>query len=206
MRIILATTNPAKQEALRRLLLGLDVQTISLHDFGLPEQSVAEDGPTYRVNALAKATAYALAAGEAAIASDGGLEIPALGNAWDGLRTRRFAGPSDADRLAALLELLRGVPPKRRSARFHEAVAIVAPDGTPVASVECAGPWGRLAEAPDSRASAGFWVPALWQYPPRWVTEWELAEAERGKLTTSWDMVRESLLPALRCYLEAMAC
>ncbi|HEY3412046.1 MAG TPA: non-canonical purine NTP pyrophosphatase [Armatimonadota bacterium] len=205
MTILLATSNPAKQQALRTLLCGLSFTIVTPAEIGLVEPGVSEDRATHRENAEDKAAAHARAAGILSIASDGGLEIPALGALWDGLRTRRFAGPADADRIAALLGMLDGLHGEARAARMHEAVAVSSPSG-PVASVERAGPWGRLAEQADHRASPGFWIPALYLYPPRWQSEWDLTSEERAGLRTAWDEVGIDLRPALRCYLNGRAC
>ncbi|MDO8751177.1 MAG: hypothetical protein Q7K03_08545 [Dehalococcoidia bacterium] len=51
---------------------------------------VREDGLAHQANATAKAVAWSVAYGGMAIASDGGLVAPALGDWWDSLRTRRF--------------------------------------------------------------------------------------------------------------------
>lgn len=205
MTILLATHNPAKQDALRGVLRGLSFTIVTPAEIGLRELSVDEDSPTHQGNAENKAAGHARAAGILSIASDGGLEIPALGQLWDGLRTRRFAGPGDHDRVAALLEMLDGLQGEARSARLREAVAVASPRGL-VASVERAGPWGRLAETADERASPGFWIPALYLYPPRWVTEWDLTPGERTLLKSAWDEAGLALRPALRCYLNGHAC
>jgi XTP/dITP diphosphohydrolase len=206
MTILLATGNPAKQAALRRLLAGLRVTPVTPDEIGLAAPAVAEDRPTHRENAEEKAIAYARAAEIPAIASDGGMEIPVLGGRWDGLCTRRFAGPTDDGRIRALLALLDGVPPWERTARLHEAVAAATPGGNLIASRAASGPWGRLAESADYRVEPGFWIPALWLYPPRWVTQWDLREEERAALETAWDAVARGMRPALRCYLDGRAC
>ena len=205
MTILLATNNPAKQDALRGLLRGLSFTIVTPAEIGIRELSVVEERPTHQGNAEDKAAGHARAAGILSIASDGGLEIPALGQLWDGLRTRRFAGPADADRIAALLGMMDGLQGEARAARFHEAVAVASPRGL-VASVERAGPWGRLAEIADNRASPGFWIPALYLHPPRRVTEWDLTPEERAGLRTAWDESGLILRPALRCYLNGHAC
>jgi inosine/xanthosine triphosphate pyrophosphatase family protein len=205
MTILLATNNPAKQDALRDVLRGLSFTIVTPAEIDLRELSVDEDRPTHQGNAEVKAAAHARAAGILSIASDGGLEIPALGQLWDGLRTRRFAGPGDDDRIAALLGMLEGLQGEARAARLHEAVAVASPRGL-IASVERAGPWGRLGEKPDHRASPGFWIPALYLYPPRWVTEWDLTPGEESDLRTAWDEAAQILRPALRCYLNGHTC
>lgn len=206
MTILLATTNPAKQMALAHLLDGLRVTVVTPEEIGLAEPMIAEGHATYRENAEEKAVAYAAAAEIPAIASDGGLEIPSLGAQWDGLRTRRFAGPTDSDRIEALLALLAGIPLERRTARMHEAVAFATPGGRLVASSQEAGAWGRLAESADPRVELGFWIPALWLYPPRWVTQWDLFDGERSAIVTAWEALAGALRPAVRCYLDGRAC
>jgi XTP/dITP diphosphohydrolase len=188
-RILLASENPAKQHELRRLLEGLPARTVTPAEAGIAAPRLEENGATHLENALLKAAAWAAASGLPALASDGGLHIPALGDAWDGLRNRRFAGPADDDRIAALLSLMHGLPPARRTAVFREAVALVVPEGTVIASAEAISPEGRIAEAPDARRHEGFWVTSLWLHPPRWVTEFDLTSPERASRETAWDRV-----------------
>lgn len=196
-RVLLGTWNPSKQAGLRRLLDGLPVRAVTPEEIGLEEISVREDGWTFRDNAEYKARELARRAGVATLASDGGLEIPALRGRWEGLKSRRFAGPGDRDRITTLLAMMQDIPPESRSARFHEAVALAEPDGSIVASAQCAGPIGRIAEQADPRQHPGFWVPSLWLHPPRWVTEWDLTEDERSCLRTAWDVVGDVLRPTL---------
>ena len=95
--ILLASTNPAKQAKLRWLLDGLGLRSITPGDLGLTP-AIPEDGHDHRAIAEAKAAAWSRAAGMAALSSDGGLVIPALGDKWNALRTGRFAGESAGDR------------------------------------------------------------------------------------------------------------
>jgi len=204
-KVLLGTWNPAKQDALRRVIYGMGVTVLTPEEAGLDRLVIPEEGRTYLDNAVLKAKFLAHAAGIAAISSDGGLEIPALGDRWKGLRSRRFAGPTDEDRIRALLEMMEGIPAERRTARFHEAVALVETGGRIVASAQQAGPDGRIAEQADPRRVEGFWVPSLWLYPPRWVTEWDLEDAERRVSRTAWDAVADEVRPGLALW-AAGAC
>jgi hypothetical protein len=93
--------------------------------------------------------------------------------------------------------MLDSIPPEGRAARFHEAVAVADRDGKILSSEQRPGPIGRIAETPDGRTRPGFWVPSVWLYPPRWVTEWDLTDAERAELHTAWDGVAAAMRPRL---------
>lgn len=101
----------------------------SLAEFpGAPE--VVEDGATYRENALKKARSAAAFTGKPALADDTGLEVDAL-DGRPGLLAARFAGEGCTfqDNIRKLLDLLEGVPPERRGARFVCVLALVEPGG-----------------------------------------------------------------------------
>jgi XTP/dITP diphosphohydrolase len=149
-RLVLATANPGKTRELRALVGEwgpIDVR--SLADFPgvrLPE----EDGATYADNAVLKARAVATASGLPALADDSGLEVEALSGA-PGVRSARFA-PSDAERIARLLEVLRGA--RDRRARFRCVVALAWPDGRlEQAEGVCT---GRISERTDGAGGFGY--------------------------------------------------
>jgi inosine/xanthosine triphosphate pyrophosphatase family protein len=122
---------------------------------------VDETGPTFADNACGKAVAASRAApGALALASDGGLEIPALGARWDPLRTARFAVDADPRAKARrLIELTKGLQADARAARWTEALA-VARDGSVLATWTEHGP--RCFIASDVPQIVGpFWVDGL---------------------------------------------
>lgn len=142
--ILLATGNPDKQRMLEWLLEGLPVRPVKPADLAVhvhPDES----GETHESIARSKAAAWSQAAGIPAVASDGGLLLPALGANWESRYTRRFAGPAadDAERQRRLLELLAPYSGAARSAAFVEGLAI-ADAGQTVASWEVQGPTGRI--------------------------------------------------------------
>ncbi|MCL5045773.1 MAG: XTP/dITP diphosphatase [Actinobacteria bacterium] len=160
-RIVLATRNQGKVRELRDLLADLNVRVIPVSEFpGCPE--VDETGETFEENALLKARAVAAFTGEIALADDSGLEVDALGG-LPGVRSARFAGPgaSDEDNNRKLLELLRGVPAERRTARFQSVVAIASPSGKAVtAEGSCEGTIGF-----EPRGEGGFGYDPLFVIP-----------------------------------------
>src|SRR5579862_1860696 len=107
-QIVLATSNPAKREQLRWLLAGLPLSAVAVAPVEVPETASDLAG-----NARLKALAYS--ASGLAIASDGGLLLPALQGDWDPVLTQRQGQ-------ARLRELAAGLTDRR--VVWSEAVAI----------------------------------------------------------------------------------
>ena len=132
LRILVATTNPGKIAELKSML-DADVKWLSLSDF--PEiPQVKEDGATFIENASKKAVGYAKATGLWTIADDSGLVIDAL-QGGPGIESARFSGQKGGDRKLIdhknsqkVLKLLKGVPTKKRTARFVCSLCLASPD------------------------------------------------------------------------------
>ncbi len=123
--LVVATSNRGKVRELEGLMgAGWTLRT-ALDFPHLPE--VAEDAPTFEGNAALKAHAFARALGCWALADDSGLCVDALGGR-PGVLSSRYA-PTDAARMARLLEELKGVPDQRRTARFECALCLAGPSG-----------------------------------------------------------------------------
>ena len=161
--ILLATGNTAKQRALRDLLEGLPFQPVTPAELGLTADP-EETAETHEAIAVEKVVAWSSLAGMLAIASDGGLVVPFLGDNWESRYTHRFAGPvaDDEERRNRLLQLLANATGAQREASWVEALAI-ADSGTPLKSWELKGGSGLIANAPEPGPhSPGFWVFPLW--------------------------------------------
>ncbi len=190
--ILIATGNPAKQEALRRLLEGLHLSPVTPKELGLhsvPE----EEGDTHHAIARMKAREWSLAASMLAIASDGGLVIPVLGENWESRFTHRFAGPAadDAERLRRLLGIMAPYQGADREASWVEALAI-ADRGMVLASWELRGATGVIAEdVGDSPEVPGFWVFSVWRFPQCGNKSYnQLTAAELESLDDHWAQLR----------------
>ena len=166
-KALLGTTNPAKLERLGWLLEGLPIETVAPSSLGLSRFDPKETGATHEENARLKAEAWSQAAGLPALASDGGLVIPALGDDWLSLHTHRFAG-EDADddaRIRRLLELMESYSGADRKGVWVESVAL-AGGGLPTVSWLVEGPAGYILEAPDdAHRIPDFWFFSLWFLP-----------------------------------------
>ena len=154
MELVLATTNPDKQEELVSLLcdLGYTIRTMDEFD-SVPR--VIEDGETCQANATKKATALARHTGLLVLADDTGLEVEALGGR-PGVYAARYAGEEATyeDNWRKLLRELKGVPADKRVARFRTAVAIAEPSSQ-VEVVEGVLD-GRITESPSGTEGFGY--------------------------------------------------
>ena len=189
--ILLGTGNPAKERALRWLLEDLPLAPVTPGQLGL--DSVAEEvGDTHEAIGRAKARDWSLAGSMLAIASDGGLVLPALGAGWDSRHTHRFAGPmaDDAGRRRGLLDLMRPFRGTEREAWWVEAVAI-ADRGRVLTSWELKGAAGVIAERPGGTAQdPGFWAFSVWYFSQYDKTYDQLSLAEREALQDHWVNLR----------------
>jgi XTP/dITP diphosphohydrolase len=160
-----------------RELLKLEwVELVCLRDF--PGASAApEVGRTLAENAIAKAIAAHRMTGLAAIADDTGLEVDALGGR-PGVYTARFAGPgaTHTQNISRLLEVMTGVAPPQRTARFRTVCAACFPK-LPDCLVEGVLE-GRITEHP--RGTAGFGYDPVFEIRELGKTLAELSPAEKN--------------------------
>jgi len=181
--IIVASGNPGKRREFEEIFSlysaaeARDIHLVSPPGGGL---EVAETGRAYLANARLKARAYASQYNSPALGDDSGLAVDAL-DGQPGLYTARFGGPglSAEQRVALLLERLRGVPPARRGARFVCALYLAYPDGAGVAARGRV--FGRIAEEP--RGAQGFGYDPVFLLPRRGLTMAELVPDEKHRLS-----------------------
>ena len=194
--ILLATGNPAKQQMLRWLVEGLALTPTTPEELGL-DASPGEEGDTHQAIARHKAQQYSLAGSTLAIASDGGLVLPALGDRWQSRYTHRFAGPAadDAERVRRLLQLMEPYKGTDREASWLEGLAI-ARRGKVLASWELQGGTGVIAEAPSDTTGApgdtpGFWAFSIWYFPQFGKTYSQLSTSQRESMDDHWGRLRQ---------------
>ncbi len=129
MKILLASHNRHKAAEFQELVRGLPMELDTLESF--PSVGpVEESAPTLEGNAIKKAREVFRLTGVPTLADDTGLEVRYL-NDIPGVFSSRFAGPAAtyAQNVQKLLVLLRGVPPRRRGARFRTVLAFVPGEG-----------------------------------------------------------------------------
>jgi len=193
VKLLLATTSRGKLREQKEALKGLDLEIVSLEDFGAVDPP-EETGATFAENARLKALYYQRATGLPAVAEDAGLEVDALGGI-PGVESARFLGAetSFAVKNARLLELLEDVSEADRTARFVSAVAL-ADRGEIVFEHEAACE-GRIAREP--RGPGGFGYDPIFFYPPLSKTTAELSPAEKNQVSH-----RGKTMAALRRFLS----
>ncbi len=127
-RLLVATNNPKKLKELQKLLKDLPVKLLSLNDFRNILE-VEENRNSFRENAEKKALGFAKQTGCLTLADDSGLSVDYL-KGEPGIYSARFAGPErdDLKNCEKVLNLLKGVPPEDRSAKFKCAIALATPD------------------------------------------------------------------------------
>lgn len=125
--LLLATRNKHKMPGMIAPLAGVPFRLISLNETEIPvDFSVEEPGSTYEAHAAIKAFTYGKRSGFLTIADDAGLEVNALGG-WPGVHSATWKEGSDEDRLLGLLERMKGIPEKERSAQYRSVIAIYDP-------------------------------------------------------------------------------
>lgn len=129
MKIIFATKNQGKVREIKQILADMPCEVLSLKDAGI-DIDVVEDGATFAENAVKKAVEIMKASGEICLADDSGLEIDYLDKA-PGVYSARFMGEDTPYEIKnnKIIEMLKGVPDEKRTARFISVIAAAFPDG-----------------------------------------------------------------------------
>lgn len=175
--VILATSNQSKIAEVRLIMRERQIEVD-----GLPASAPTNDlevGGTFAENALLKARYYQQISRRPTIADDSGLEVDALGGA-PGIYSARYAGAgaSDADRIARILNEMRGVGARDRGARFTCAAAVVWEGGEKVFLDHAQ---GVILESP--RGGNGFGYDPIFFYEPFEKTFAELTQSEKAEVS-----------------------
>jgi len=152
--LVVATTNKGKLREIKELFADLNLKITSLADYPDAPQ-VVEDGKTFAQNALKKAATIALFTGKLTLGEDSGLQVWALKNA-PGIYSARFAGEkaTDPKNNSKILRELRGVPLKKRVARYRCFAALV--DGKRIIDVVDGTCSGLIALRPLGKNGFGY--------------------------------------------------
>ncbi|GBE02942.1 MAG TPA: XTP/dITP diphosphatase [Nitrospirae bacterium] len=130
MKILIATKNKGKIREMNDLFSDLKIEFIGLDSLeDVPE--VEEDGHTFHENAMKKAMTFFNFSSLQTLAEDSGLEVDYLGGS-PGIFSARYAGEdaTDEENIKKLLEELKNVPEKERTAKFVSVLCLIF-DGKP---------------------------------------------------------------------------
>ena len=197
--VLLATGNRDKQAQLRPIFDGLPFAPLTPAAAGAAAPTDDECGATHEAIARQKAARWSAAAdGMLAIASDGGLVIPALGPRWESRHTRRSAGSAadNRQRLARLLELMQPYQGENRRAQWVEALAL-ARHGQVLASWQLTGATGYIDVPPSGNQASDdaddmpeFWVFNIWRIPQFNAPYRRLTPQQREAAGDHWSRLR----------------
>lgn len=182
LEVVLATRNRYKEREYRDLLKVHGIRLLPLSALPNSEKiKIVESGNTFKENAMKKATVVAKVTNKFVLADDSGLEVDVI-NGRPGVFSSRFAGvdATDHDNVNLLLRMLRGVPPKRRGARYHCVVALAWPGGAQVSTSEglCE---GAILEHP--RGDGGFGYDPVFYLEKRRCSMAELSLEEKNRIS-----------------------
>lgn len=119
MPIIIASSNSKKIEEFKLFYQSLPIELIPQEFFCVSD--IPETGLSFVENAILKARHASSVSGLPAIGDDSGLMVDAL-NGAPGIYSARYAS-TDEERIAKLLDALKGVEESKRTARFYSAIA-----------------------------------------------------------------------------------
>lgn len=185
--IVIGSRNSFKAEKLKWIVSDY-FEPISADSFFEP----TETADTFEAIAKEKACAYSKASEGFAVATDGGAVIPALGNAWDPVHTKRFAH-SDKERIATLLSMMEGK--KNRTIEWHESLA-VAKNGVLLFSTTQRAMDGVIDTSFNPKHyTPGIWLCSISSFPELGGKNFfELNEDERALTEDSWDKLKQAFV------------
>ncbi len=200
--VLIGTSNARKAQEIKSVFADLPVAWKLLGEVA-PGFDVDEDGETFEQNAAKKAVEAARHTGIAALAGDGGLEIPALGN-WPGVHSRRInpdgSRATDEEIVAITSERIRSLDPSERTFRFVSVMAFALPDGTvTLGRGELVGDL-RLELHPDP--SAGFPFRRFWWLPQFGKYFLDLTPDEEATINHNREALNQ-VRPAVEAYLQS---
>lgn len=191
--MIFATGNMGKMKEIKAILGDIGEEILSMKEAGI-DMNIVEDGSTFEENAIIKAKAVMERTGKLALADDSGLEIDAL-NKEPGIYSARYMGEDTPYEIknSNLIERMKGVKGKDRSARFVCVIAAAFPDGeiiTTRGTIE-----GVIAEEPAGENGFGYdpivYVPEYGMTTGQMDPDAKNAISHRGKALTAMKKILE---------------
>lgn len=185
--VYLVTRNEGKLREVKDILSPFSISVRSIYEV-CDVGTVEEKGESYALNALLKARRGFEKTGKISLGEDSGLEVDYLEGA-PGLYSARWGGEnaSPGDKISLLLELLRGVPQQKRTARFVCVVALVWEGGEEIFRGVCE---GYIAE--EARGEAGFGYDPIFVFPPEGKTFAELGSEFKNRYSHRSRAFRQS--------------
>lgn len=164
--ILIATKNSYKVDEMLFYLEDMDgINVYLLKDQNI-NLKIKEDGHSLRSNAEKKAILISQKTPFLTLASDGGVDVPALGEKWNILKTQRNVGENNSDLQKAknFLKIMEKLKGEDRKVQHYLALAL-AKDGQLLWSDEKITERGYIVEKlPDENIPNDKWISQIWYY------------------------------------------
>lgn len=187
MDVLIATKNKGKVKEFAHMFSYLNINFKSLVDID-DQSEVDEDGTTFEMNAIKKATFYCEKYNLPVLGDDSGLEVDAL-NGEPGIYSARYAGVHGDDEAnnQKLLSNLQNIEKSKRTARFVCALALKLPNQD---SVVVRGELEGLIND-QMIGDNGFGYDPLFYLPELEKTAAQLTKAEKSKISHRGQAMRK---------------
>lgn len=166
--ILIGTRNVFKKDKLK-WLVGNHFSTIEyIENFGELDEEIPERGKSFAAISANKARSLSRKYPGYVISSDSGVDIPALGNQWNALKTKRFVykkNATDFDRMDALLELMKSKEGSERIVYWKEAIAIAKNCKVIYCTESKSCPMILQKNYDPRKYKKGIWLCSLFHYP-----------------------------------------
>lgn len=200
MDILIGTKNQYKATEMAWFLGGLPQVNIHNWDELNLAVKIEEDQPSLIQNARKKAIEISKLTDWYVLASDGGIDIPALGKKWDILKNQRTVGEekTDVEKADKLLELMTGLKGEKRRASYKLALAL-AKNGSLVWSTEQISDRGYIVEKLSDKEIPPYrWVGHLWYYPQQKKVFNKLSEEEKEEVRKQGAGIKRDLRKVIK--------
>jgi len=195
MDILIGTKNPYKSGEMEYLLTG--IHNVNIHflkdtDINL---NVEEEGKTLTENAQKKAIEISKHTDMYVLASDGGVDIPGLGDNWDILKNQRTVGEhnTDLEKVKNLLSLMDGLRGEQRKVICYLSVAL-AYKGDLIWSTEEMNDNGYIIdELTNEDIPLGRWMRHVWYYPQFKEVNTKITDEQRMEIRSQEEGIKMEL-------------
>ena len=204
MDILIGTKNQYKVGEMISFLdnyPGVNIHTWEELDLNI---KVEENQPTLRKNAEKKAIEISKFTDWYVFASDGGVDIPGLGDKWNILRNQRTVGEDKTDlkKIETLLGLMKGLKGEKRKASYRLALAL-AKEGKLIWSTVQITDRGYISEELiDKKIPSTKWMSHIWYYPKYKKVFNKLNEEEKGKVRKQATGIKQNLRNTVKGIIE----
>jgi len=195
MDILIGTRNPYKSAEMISFFKGLENIKIHYLDEIKENIKVEENQDSLKGNASKKARKISKHTDYFVLTSDGGVDIPGLGEKWDMLKNQRTVGENktDQEKVNILINVMKGLKGEDRKCTYYLSLAL-AKNGKLIWSFEDIYDNGFITDNPSkSEIPKGKWMGFVWFYPQYQKVSTELNEKELFEVRKQGNKIKENL-------------